>query len=184
VHGGKIMDKNKYGVWLVVSKTVIIHTITYFLMGILASNLFNYKELFLSSNLSCFMRPTNHPMVMAGVLFQPIRGILFGVVFYLLRDILFARKNGWLITWIMLVFVGILSVFSAAPGSVEGFVYTQLGWSQFGPGMIEVITQALLLALLTFHWINQPQHKWQGWLYGILFVLVLTMPVLGLLVTQ
>jgi hypothetical protein len=153
-------------------------------MGILALTFFHYTEAFSSGVLSSYMRPTDHPMVMAGVLFQPLRGILFGVVFYLLRDVLFGRKNGWLVNWIMLVFVGILSAFSAAPGSIEGFVYTKLGWSQFGLGMIEVCGQALLLSLLTYYWVNHPEKKWQGWVYGIFFGLVLIMPVLGLLVTQ
>ena len=178
------MNEKKISLWAVLSKTTIIHTITYFLMGILALNLFHYTEAFSSGVLSAYMRPTDHPMVIAGVLFQPLRGILFGVVFYLLRDVLFARKNGWLVSWIMLVFVGILSTFSAAPGSIEGFVYSKLGWSQFGLGMIEVIGQALLLSLLTYFWVNHPQKKWQGWVYGVFFALVLLMPVLGLLVTQ
>jgi hypothetical protein len=180
----QIMNEKKYTVWSVLSKTAIIHTITYFLMGIMALNLFHYTEEFSSGVLSTFMRPTDHPMVMAGVLFQPLRGMLFGVVFYLLRDILFARKNGWLISWIMLVFVGILSTFSAAPGSIEGFVYTKLGWSQFGLGMIEVCGQALLLSLLTYHWVNHSEKKWQNWVYVAAFVIVIIMPILGLLVTM
>lgn len=178
------MNEKNDRFWPVLSKTTIIHTITYFLMGIIAFNLFHYSEAFASTNLSSYMRPTDDPMVMAGVLFQPLRGILFGVVFYLLRDVLFARKNGWLITWVMLVFVGILSTFSAAPGSVEGFVYTKLGLSQFGLGMLEVLAQSLLLSVLTYHWVNHPQQKWQGWVYGVSFAIVLILPVLGLLVTQ
>jgi hypothetical protein len=178
------MNERNDRVWSVLSKTTIIHTITYFLMGIIAFNLFHYTEEFSGANLSCYMRQTNDPMVMAGVLFQPIRGILFGLVFYLLREVLFAKKNGWFINWVMLVFVGILSTFSAAPGSVEGFVYTKLGMSQFGLGMLEVLAQSFLLSILTYHWVNHPQQKWQGWVYGILFVIVLILPVLGLLVTQ
>ncbi|MBI9049472.1 MAG: hypothetical protein JEZ00_08630 [Anaerolineaceae bacterium] len=178
------MNENKYSIWSILSKTTVIHTITYFLMGIIAFTLFNYTEEFASGALSGYMRPTDHPMVMAGVLFQPLRGILFGVVFFLLRDILFSRKNGWLIAWIMLVFVGILSTFGAAPGSIEGFVYTKLGISQFGLGMIEVFGQAFLLSVLTYQWVNHPEKKWQGWVYGIVFAIGLILPVMGLLVTQ
>jgi hypothetical protein len=45
------------------------------------------------------MRQTDEPIVMAGPLFQPIRGLLFAVAFYPLRSVLFGRKNGWLAMW-------------------------------------------------------------------------------------
>ena len=37
------------------------------------------------------MRRKDDPVLMAGPLFQPIRGVLFGVVFYLLRREYFGR---------------------------------------------------------------------------------------------
>jgi len=95
----------------------VVHTVTYFIVGILAYTLFDYASLFAEPGYSGFMRPTDDPLVTAGPLFQPIRGLLFGIVFYLLQDVLFGKRNGWLICWVTLVFVGILSTFAAAPGS-------------------------------------------------------------------
>jgi hypothetical protein len=62
-------------------KTVIAHTITYFLMGALASTFLNYAELFARPEFACWMRKTSEPVVMAGPLFQPIRGLVFSLVF-------------------------------------------------------------------------------------------------------
>ena len=50
-----------------------------------------------SGALAGYMRPTTDRWVMAGPLFQPIRGVVFALAFYPLRSVLFGRKNGWLI---------------------------------------------------------------------------------------
>ena len=85
------------------------------------------------------MRPTTDPMVMAGPLFQPIRGLVFALVFYPLREILFTKKNGWLIMWWILVALGILSTFGPAPGSIEGMIYTVIPLRSQLTGWLEVV---------------------------------------------
>jgi hypothetical protein len=73
-------------------KSLVLHTMTYFLAGLLASNVFNYAGLFAMPAMSGFMRPYNSVWVMLGPLFQPLRGILFALAFYPLRENLFNRK--------------------------------------------------------------------------------------------
>lgn len=163
-------------------RAMISHTITYFLAGILAFNLFDYAGRFAEPPLSLLMRPADDPMVMAGVLFQPVRGLLFGIVFYLLRGSLFRDNRGWLVAWVMLVIVGIISTFGPSPGSIEGMIYTKIPlFTQLG-GLIEVVVQSLALSVLTFYWVRNPHLMWLNWGLGILFVLLLLFPVLGLLV--
>ncbi len=162
-------------------KTIIVHTVTYFVMGLLASTLLGYGEWFADSLLSNFMRQIDDPLVMAGPLFQPIRGLLFAVVFYLLRDVLFGRKNGWLIMWVLLVFVGILSTFGPSPGSIEGMIYTKLPFGDQVKGWPEVMIQALLIALLLTYWVEHPEKRWLTWLLAAAFLIVLLLPTMGLL---
>jgi len=165
-------------------KTIIVHTLTYFVMGLLASTLFSYASLFATSELSQYMRQIGDPMVMAGPLFQPLRGVLFGLVFYLLREIVFNKKNGWLIMWAVLVIVGIFSTFGPTPGSLEGMVYTRLPFITHLRGLPEVVIQALLLAGLTVYWVHHPENKWLNWVFGLAFFIVLLLPALGLLLGQ
>src|SRR5574341_1645394 len=85
-------------------KTLVSHTVTYFLVGVLAFFALAYaKTVYSDPSVAASSRPPSDPMVMAGPLFQPIRGILFGVVFYLLRETFFRRPRGWLILWATLV---------------------------------------------------------------------------------
>ncbi len=128
------------------------------------------------------MRPFTSPWVMAGPLFQPIRGLIFALVFYPLRASLFGRKNGWLLMSWMLVALGILSTFGAAAGSVEGMIYTPTPVLWQLRGWIEVVPQAVLLSALLCTWVNHPGRKWMNWSLGILFFVAMALPVSGLLV--
>lgn len=164
-----------------VGKAVVVHTVTYFIVGVIAFNLFDYTTRFAEPGASSLMRPTNDPFVTAGILFQPIRGVLFGVVFYLLREPLFAKKRGWLTMWVVLVFVGIFSTFGPSPGSIEGLVYTTLPIGGQFFGLIEILVQSFLLSVVTFYWITHPEKRWVSWLLIGLFVVILLLGILGVL---
>jgi hypothetical protein len=165
-------------------KSMVTHTITYFIMGLLASTILNYAGFFTQSSLNQMMRPTTDPWVMAGPLFQPIRGILFGLVFYLLREPVFGKKDGWLMMWFTLVALGIIGTFGPTPGSLEGMIYTILPLWVHLRGLPEVLLQSLFLSLILFYWVNHPQKKWLSWVMGIAFVIFMFLPILGLLVGQ
>jgi len=168
--------------WTIITKTIMVHTLTYFAIGLIAFKLFDYTAALADPNLN--MRPTTHPLVRAGVLFQPVRGFLFGIVFYLLRNILFLQTNGWLIMWVMLIVVGILSTFAPASASIEGFIYTKSKFGKSSFGLLEILAQSFLLSLLTYYWVNHPDYTWLTWLISVLFIVALALPVLGLLASR
>jgi len=159
-------------------KTIVVHTVTYFLVGVPLFLIFNYSEGFMAPELACWMRPTDDPLVRAGLLFQPIRGLIFALAFFPIREILFGKKNGWLILWWLLVALGILSTFGPAPGSIEAMVYTILPLSI--STYLEVTLQSLALSGILYFWVNHPEKKWLTWVLGILFVLLLLATTMGL----
>jgi hypothetical protein len=165
-----------------VVKTIATHTVTYFIMGLLASTILDYARFFAESSLNLMMRQTSDPWVMAGPLFQPIRGILFGIVFYLLREPFFGKENGWLVMWTVLVVVGIIGTFGPAPGSLEGMLYTVFPLWVHLRGLPEVLSQSLFLSLILFYWVNHPEKKWLNWVMGIVFLISMSFPIIGLLV--
>lgn len=162
-------------------KTTLTHTVTYFLMGLVALFLLGYADKYADPAISILMRQTTDPMVAAGSLFQVIRGALFGVVVLLLRDLILGRKHGWLTLWAVLVIVGVISPFGAAPASIEGMIYTTLPlWFHIN-SLPEILLQSLLLAVIATWWINHPQNKWMGWLMGVIFVIILLLGTAGVL---
>jgi len=170
--------------WGITLKTIVVHTVTYFAVGLLAFTLFDYTTRFADPSMHGLMRQTDDPLVAAGPLFQPIRGFLFGIVFTMLRDALFRSRGGWFTMWVMLVLVGIFSTFGPTPGSVEGVIYTTLPITGQLFGLIEVLLQSLLLSVITTYWVSHPKARWLNWVLGILFALVLILPSLGLLLGQ
>ena len=162
-------------------KTVIVHTITYFVAGVLAYTLGDYETTFSQPPLSYLMRPTSDPWVMAGPLFQPVRGAIFALAFYPLRRVLFAERGGWLTLWWLLLALGVLSTFGPAPGSVEGLIYTVLPPLAQMLGLWEVLLQSFLLSVVLFYWVNHPGKQWLSWTLGIVFSIMMILTLLGLL---
>jgi hypothetical protein len=166
----------------IVVKTVVTHTVTYFAAGVAALVLFDYPTL-IAETPGLSMRPLSHPMVMAGPLLQPVRGLLFGLVFYILREPFFGRKKGWLAMWMVLVALGILGTFGAPPGSLEGLIYTVLPFSIHLTLLPEVLVQSFLLSWVLFHWVNDRSGRWLDWTMGAALVVVLLLPAVGLVVS-
>ena len=175
------MKENQITLFGLALKTIAAHTLTYFLVGLVASIVFNYAADFARPELRNFMRQLGDPIIALGPALQTIRGILFALAFYPLCEILFRRKNGWLITWWLLIALGILSTFAPASGSLEGAIYTTLPIRDqfFSGGMLEILTQSFLFSALLYYWVNHPEKGWMNWLLGILFSLVILMSLMG-----
>ena len=176
-----MMERTRPGAIEVILKASITHTTTYFLTGVLAFTVLDYRGLYADTGLNLLMRQTSDPLVMAGPLFQPIRGVLFGIVFALLKESVFRERSGWLVMWSVLVVFGIINTFGPAPGSIEGLIYTTLPMGIQMRGLPEVMLQSLLLSVVLFYWVRQPGKRWLNWVMGVAFSLVLLLPTLGLL---
>ena len=165
----------------VVVKTTVAHTVTYFVIGVLAFFVFDYARLFAETELRFLMRPTTDPVVMAGPLFQPIRGLVFGALLFMLRETFFATRWGWLRLWLVLVVVGIIGPMGPVPGSLEGMIYTKIPLSVQLKGLPEVVLQTLVFSRILCYWVDHPEKRWLNWCLGIVFVVACLLPVLGLL---
>lgn len=175
------MNNNRPNLLGLSVKTIVVHTVTYMLMGFLASTFMNYEEEYALPWMVCWIRQFGDPIIMAGPLFQPIRGLVFALALYPLREVLFGKKKGWLLMWWLLVALGILSTFGPATGSIEGMIYTVIPIASQLRGWLEVVPQALLLSAGLCYWVNHPEKRWLNWVMGIVFVIAVLLPVLGLL---
>lgn len=165
----------------IVLKTAIVHTVTYSFVGLLALNLFDYAGRFADPSLGGFMRQTSEPLVASGPILQIIRGLLLGLVFFPMREVAFAKKTGWITLWLILVVIGIVSPFGAAPSSIEGLIYTTIPIGFHLIGLPEVVMQTLLLAFFSHYWVNHHEKKWLAWTFGVALLGVLLLSTLGVL---
>jgi hypothetical protein len=167
----------------IVVKTIVSHTVTYFVAGVTAFLFFDYPRLIAETALGAAMRPLSHPLVLAGPVLQPVRGLLFGLVFYMLREPFFGAPTGWLRIWMVLAGFGILGTFGAPPGSLEGVIYSVLPISIHLMLLTEVLVQSLVLSWLVFNWVTRPR-RWLTWTMGAAFVAVVLFSLLSLLAAK
>jgi hypothetical protein len=163
-------------------KMIVVHTVSYFVVGLLAFWLLDYAEFYTRPDLAGLMRSTTDPLIMAGPLFQPLRGLVFALAVYPLREIVFGRPRGWLVLWGLFVALGIVSTFGPAPGSIEGLIYTVILVPHQLRGLVEVVLQAALLAFGVVYWVHHPEKRWLHRLMMAAFVVVIVLPLAGLLV--
>lgn len=159
------------------------HMITYFIMGIIAASVLNYKEMFENPPFSYLMKPINSPWVAIGPILQVFRGLVFSVVLWIFRDIILFKKNGWLKLWGLIVGLSVLSTTGPTPGSIEGLIYTKIPILSQLKGYIEVLPQTLFFSLLVFFWYEKPKKLWNV-LSVILVSIMVILCTMGLIVSN
>lgn len=139
-------------------KVIVAHTVTYFIFGLIMSNLFNYAELFEQEIVRDFMRSIDSEYVLLGPLLQPVRGLVFAIGIWPLKNLIIRSNYGWLILWNVIVVFGILSTPAAAPCSIEGMLYSKLPLNFHLIGLPEILLQTLTFSLFIVWWIK-PKSK-------------------------
>jgi len=175
------MKSNRPRLGELLVKSAVVQTVSSMVMGLVASTLLDYRNTYSDPHLVCWMRQFDDPRLLAGPLFQPLRGALFGWVFYLLRSVLFFEIRGRRTMFALIIALGVLNTLGPAPGSIEGFVYTTIPIRDQLLGYLEIVPQALLLTVVLHEWVLRPDRRWMDWTLGTLFAFSLIFPVLGLL---
>lgn len=165
------MEKLKFSTffWRVTSS----HVISYFIMGLIASILLDYKEAFENPPMSYLMRSVDSPWVAAGPMLNVIRGFIFSVVLWFFKDSFLHKKYGWLKLWVLIVGLCILSTTGPAPGSIEGMIYTKIPIVDQLKGYFEVLPQTLLFALFLNYWYIKPKKAWNIISIALVIIIVL-----------
>jgi hypothetical protein len=140
-------------------RVVATHTLTYFIFGLIMSNVFHYGRLFQQDIIKDFMRPIDSSYVLAGPFLQPLRGLLFAIALWPIRNLILEKKHGWLILWNIFVMFGILSTPAAAPCSVEGVIYSKLPLWYHLIGLPEIMLQTLTFSLVLVWWDKRQYQK-------------------------
>jgi hypothetical protein len=165
------MDGVTFGRFL--GRVTSSHLVTYFVAGMLAYSLLDYGTLFQSEVFSCLMRPTSSKWVAAGPALQVLRGLIFALALYPFRSVFLGGRHGWLTLWGLLVGLAILSTAGAAPGSVEGMIYTKIPMRSHLLGLPEVLAQTLAFAVLLTAWHRYTHRAWAIVMGGLTFLGIL-----------
>jgi hypothetical protein len=162
-------------------KAVVTHTVTYFVAGLVAFTLFDYPQLLAKTGLRELMRPTTDLRTRAGPLYQPVRGLILGICFAILREPFFVPARGWVTMWITLLCLGVFGTFGPTLASIEGMVFTKIPLRTQLTGLPEILVQSFSLSVVVFYWVRHPDVMWISTTMGTLFFIALTVPFLSLL---
>lgn len=127
------------------------------------------------------IRKITDPILMASPLFQPLRAALLAILFYLLRNVLFSNRKGWLIMCRMLVIIGILTPFSASWEGIEGMFFFNLPLWDHIAGWPEVFSQTLFFSVILTYRVDHPKSKRLSAILLVGFILTILLPIVNLL---
>ena len=105
-------------------KVVFTHVITYCVCGMISYRINNYKE-WIEKNQGVNWRDKNSLIFQLSPVFQILRGILFGIVLLLIKDVIIDTNLGFLKLFVILTILGLFNVYSPAPASIEEFIYVK-----------------------------------------------------------
>jgi hypothetical protein len=159
--------------------SMVVHTLSYSLVGMIAFAVMDYPSLFLEPGLRDLMLPADDPRFAFGPAFQIVRGALYGVVVHQLRSVVLGARGGWAILWLVLLVVGIAGTYGPAPGSLEGIFFTTVPLHAHLRGLPEVLVQSLLFSWLLAQWLRHPEWRWVNVALVTLFVAACFVPILG-----
>ena len=176
-----MMDKPQPSFRSILYRTIVTHTVTYFATGIVASTFIGYAARMSRPDVAPIIRSITDPILIASPLFQPLRAALLAIVFFLLRDVLFGNRRGWLIMWCTLVVIGILTPFSASWGGIEGMIFFKFPIWDHIAGWPEVFAQTLLLSVALTYWVDHPRSNRLAVGLWVGFGLTILLPMMALL---
>lgn len=159
--------------WRFAGRVTSCHLVTYFIAGVIAYTFFDYGTLFQTDAFACLMRPISSRWVAAGPALQVIRGLIFAVALYSFQSVFLSDRQGWLKLWGLLVGLAIFSTSGAAPGSVEGMIYTKIPLSLQLIGLPEILLQTLAFSLLVTTWHRYPHRAWAIVMGGLMILGIL-----------
>jgi len=136
-----------------VGRVTVVHVVTYFVFGILSVLIVpGGHMMYALPEMDVYFRPISSPYVMAGTLFQVIRGPILALGIFPFRQIFLQDRWGWFHLWGLFLTLAILAPAGAAPGSIEGYVYTQLPLWFHITYLPDIVLQTLAFSGLVFLW--------------------------------
>ena len=137
------MEKNQ-GLIKYFWQVTYAHTIAYFIAGIFAAFVLNYRDLYATEIISSFMHPVDSPIVALGPALQIFRGILIALILLPLRKTFFEEKHGLIKLGIVIFGLSLLSTIGPTWSSFEGYIYTKIPYKYQILGYPEAIVYVLL----------------------------------------
>ena len=149
----KKVDKKRY-TW----HFVLLHVVTYIVMGIIFMTLQDYAGAFATQERFALFRPLDSPIVGAGPFVQILRGGLLSIFVYPLFSKIIIKKNGWLLLFTVMFGFTAMSSYNMIPGMINTLVEGG-SFADVMVGTVEITVQMLVFSILIFKWEKRSGRK-------------------------
>ena len=177
----KGMGEVQTSVFGFIGRFAVVHTITYFVAGLIFSCLLGYEEIFASPVFS-YMRPFDSPLVILVPLFQLIRGPILALAFLPFRKVIIGNKRGWIYLFGALWILTELGANTPSPSTIEGFIYANVPLESRFFGYPEHTLQTLAFSWLFCTWERRPERRLSIAFIAVLAIIAALL-ILGVLVS-
>ncbi|MCF8008771.1 MAG: hypothetical protein K9K32_03300 [Halanaerobiales bacterium] len=130
----------------------ILHVVVYILIAFLFRNYLSYDKQFTSSVVYNNFRSYNSIILSFAPLLQLLRGLFIGLLVYPIYECIILRKNGWFKLFILLWGLSLIGSVAATPGSIEGFIYTDIPLVEHLFAIPEVTLQTFIFSVIFVYW--------------------------------
>jgi hypothetical protein len=177
----KILEKKK-GLVKYFWQITYAHTISYFIAGVIAMTIFNYREWWSSEYISAFYRDIDSPiMALGGGVLQIFRGFIVALILLPLRKTFFEEKYGLLKLALIVFGFSIVSTYGAVITSFEGLIYLKVPLIYHIKGIPEGLIWLSLFIGILFISIKYSHKKVVTILPIIIVALIVLMSIVGYL---
>ncbi len=146
------------------------HVIAYFIAGVFALFIMDYRSEFLTEPLSSLMKPVESPWIMLGPSLQIFRGMIIALVLIPVRRFIF-EKDGFIKLTVLILGLSFISTIGPAPGSFDGYIYTVFPLRYHLIGIPEALLYTLLFSGIISFWYKSGK-KWIT-IISIIFVAII-----------
>ncbi|MDR2910825.1 MAG: hypothetical protein LBV47_05625, partial [Bacteroidales bacterium] len=153
--------------------------IAYFVAGLFAVVVVNYRELYTTEIMSLFMHSVDTPIVALGPSLQILRGIIIALVLLPLRKVFFEEKYGLIKLGLIIIGLSLLSTIGPTMGSFDGYIYTKIPYMYQILGYPEAIIYVLLFIGIIKITIKYKHKKTITIIPIIIMLLILLMGIMG-----
>ncbi|MBS3810371.1 MAG: hypothetical protein KGY44_00720 [Halanaerobiales bacterium] len=130
----------------------IVHVIIYLFIAIIFNNYLSYNREFISSVLYDNFRNLDATIIRFAPLLQFGRGIFLALIIYPLYNCIIKPRYGWLRLFALLWGLSLIGSVAATPGSIEGFIYTDIPVIEHLLALPEVTLEVFLFSIIFVKW--------------------------------
>ena len=141
-------------------RLILVHLISYIFVGVVFSNFENYAGAFIKLNEMAAYRAQDSTIVEMAPFLQIIRALFFAFILYPFYNTIVKSNYAWVKMFFLIWGLSVFGSVAPIPGSVEGFIYTDISLMEHLVKIPEVTIQIFVFSWFFVKWENRTERDY------------------------